>query len=233
MGLKLYSVSDGPPSLACRQVFAALDVPFELVNVIFNNGEHMTDDYAKMNPQKEIPVLDDDGFFLSESVAIMQYICDKYKPGSPLYPTDPKARALVNHRLLFNLTTYYANVAPYTMAPIFFAYERTPEGLKRVHMALEVFETYLTRLGTSYAAGDKLTIADFPLINTTMTLEAVGVDFSKYDKINQWYNNFKKNHPDLWKISADGMKEIKYFDANPPDLSHLNHPIHPARKQKA
>lgn len=46
----------------------------------------------QMNPQKEIPVLEDDGFFLSESVAIMQYICDKYKPDSPLYPTDPKAR---------------------------------------------------------------------------------------------------------------------------------------------
>lgn len=45
-----------------------------------------------MNPQKEIPVLDDDGFFLSESNAIMQYICDKYKPGSDLYPREPKAR---------------------------------------------------------------------------------------------------------------------------------------------
>lgn len=45
-----------------------------------------------MNPQKEIPVLDDDGFCLSESNAIMQYICDKYKPGNTLYPTDPKER---------------------------------------------------------------------------------------------------------------------------------------------
>lgn len=46
----------------------------------------------QMNPQKEIPVLDDDGFILGESVAILQYICDKYRPGTSLYPQDPKLR---------------------------------------------------------------------------------------------------------------------------------------------
>nr|WGO51748.1 glutathione S-transferase unclassified 1 [Ectropis grisescens] len=230
MVLKLYAVSDGPPSLAVRQTLAALDVPFELINVDFGKGDHMTEEYAKMNPQKEIPVLDDDGFLLSESNAIMQYICDKYQPGTTLYPTEPKARAVVNHRLCFNLASYYASISAYTMAPIFFAYERTPLGLKKVHIALDVFNTYLTRQGTAYAAGDQLTIADFQLINTNMTLEAIGFDFSKYTKVQQWYENFKKNHPELWKISAEAMKEIQHFEANPPDLSHMDHPIHPIRK---
>lgn len=48
MVLKLYSVADGPPSLSCRQTLAALDVPYELVDVNFNNGEHMTEEYAKV-----------------------------------------------------------------------------------------------------------------------------------------------------------------------------------------
>lgn len=50
-------------------------------------------------------------------------------------------------------------------------------------MALEVFETYLTRLGTSYAAAEHLTVADFQLINTMMTLETIEFDFSKYKKV--------------------------------------------------
>ncbi|XP_049870829.1 glutathione S-transferase 1-1 [Pectinophora gossypiella] len=232
MPLKLYAVSDGPPSLSVRQTLSTLQVPFTLVNVDYGQGEHMTEEYAKMNPQKEIPVLDDDGFFLGESNAIMQYICDKYKPDSTLYPKNPKDRAIVNHRLCFNLSTYYANISAYTMAPIFFDYERTPFGLKKVHMALDVFETYLTRLGTSHAAANHLTIADFPLFNSTMTLEAIGFDFSKYAKIHKWYNDFKKSYPNLWKISEDAMKEIQHFAAHPPDLTHLNHPIHPARKIK-
>ncbi|XP_028026158.1 glutathione S-transferase 1-1 [Bombyx mandarina] len=232
MVLKLYAVSDGPPSLSVRQALVALEVPFELINVDFGAGEHMTSDYALMNPQKEIPVLDDDGFYLSESNAILQYICDKYRPGSPLYPQDPKSRAIVNHRLCFNLASYYANISAYTMAPIFFDYERTPLGLKKVHISLDVLETYLTRTNTSYAAANHLTIADFPLINSTMTLEAIDFDFSKYTKIHKWYNDFKVKYPDLWKISESAMKEIQHFAANPPDLTHLNHPIHPIRKIK-
>lgn len=75
--MKLYSVSDGPPSLAVRMTLKALNIDYELVNVNFNKGEHMTEDYAKLNPQKEIPVLDDGGFLLSESIAIMQ-VCSLY-----------------------------------------------------------------------------------------------------------------------------------------------------------
>lgn len=87
------------------------------------------------------------------------------------------------------------------MAPIFFDYERTPLGLKKVHIALDVFETYLERLGTSHAAADHLTIADFQLINSTMTLEAIDFDFSKYKRVRNIYFcnastklNFLLNH---------------------------------------
>lgn len=47
--MKLYTVCDGPPSLACRMVLKALNIPFELVDVNYNIGEHLTDDYAKVN----------------------------------------------------------------------------------------------------------------------------------------------------------------------------------------
>lgn len=46
--MKLYSVSDGPPSLACRQALKALNLDFELIDVDFGKGEHMTEEYAKV-----------------------------------------------------------------------------------------------------------------------------------------------------------------------------------------
>lgn len=115
--MKLYWITDGPPSLAVRLTLKALDIPCELHLVDYIKGEHMTADYAKMNPQKEIPVLDDDGFYVSESVAIIQYLCDKYRPDSPLYPKDPKQRAMVNQRLIFNSGFYYTPIMMYTVRP--------------------------------------------------------------------------------------------------------------------
>lgn len=44
--MKLYSVSDGPPSLAVQQALKFLNIPYELINVDFGAGEHMTEQYA-------------------------------------------------------------------------------------------------------------------------------------------------------------------------------------------
>lgn len=93
------------------------------------------------------------------------------------YPKDPKARAIVNHRLCFNLAMYYRNISEYTvivfvfqlllqiinslnlsiilfqLAPIFFDYKKTPLGLKKMKIGLDVFENYLERENSIYAAG--------------------------------------------------------------------------------
>jgi len=230
LAMKLYSVADGPPSLACRMTLKHLKVPFELVDVNFNVGEHLTADYAKLNPQREIPVLDDNGFLLSEHIAIIQYICDKYAPDSPAYPKDPALRALVNHRLCFNMAHFYSAVARYTLAPIFFEYPRTEGGLKGVHAALDVFEEYLKRVGKKYVVADHVTVADFALIASVLCLEGVGVPFDKYPLVTKWYENFKRENPEEWAIAEEGMKIIQDIEKNPPDLSKLNHPVHPVRK---
>ncbi|KAK0094400.1 hypothetical protein PV326_011034 [Microctonus aethiopoides] len=228
--MKLYSVSDGPPSLACRLALKVLNLDYELINVDFGKGEHMTDEYEKLNPQKEIPVLVDDDLVIGESNAILQYICDKYDTAGKFYPKNPTARAIVNHRLCFNLAMYYRNISEYTLAPMFFDYERTPLGLKKMKIALDVFEKYLTRTNYSFAAGDSLTIADFPLITATLCLEAINFSLGPWPKIDKWYHNFKLKYPELWEIAAEGLKELSYFEKNPPDLSHMIHPIHPIRK---
>ncbi|KAH8369183.1 hypothetical protein KR009_003624 [Drosophila setifemur] len=231
--MKLFAVSDGPPSLAVRMTLKALDIQYQLINVDFCALEHRTDEYAKMNPQKEIPVLDDDGFYLSESIAIMQYLCDKYAPDSTLYPQDVNQRAVINQRLCFNMGFYYAPISAHSMAPIFFDYDRTPISLKKVENALDVFETYLERSGTKYAAGDTLTIADFALISATLCLEAIEFDLLQYPLVYKWYSTFKQEYPELWEIANSGMQEISAFEQNPPDLSHMEHPFHPTRKAKA
>lgn len=118
------------------------------------------------------------------------------------------------------------------MAPIFFDYPRNEHGQKKVNIALKTFETYLQRNDTKYAAGNELTIADLPLVTATMCLEAIDFRFDDYPLIVKWYSNFKAENPKLWEICTGGMEEIEEFNKNPPDLSKMNHPIHPIRKSK-
>ncbi|KAL6264589.1 hypothetical protein P5V15_004691 [Pogonomyrmex californicus] len=228
--MKLYSVSDGPPSIACLQLLKALDIKYELIDMDFGKGEHMTKEYEKLNPQKEIPTLVDNDLIMGESNAILQYLADQYDTSGKLYPKEPKLRAIVNHRLCFNLAFYYRNICEYTLMPIFFDYERTPLGLKKMKIALDTFNSYLQRENSEYAAGNTLTIADFPLITATMCLEVIDFKLDAWPYVTKWYDNFKHKHPDLWEIAAEGMRKLAYFEKHPPDLSHMEHPIHPVRK---
>ena len=77
-----------------------LDVPVELVLVDLQKGEQRQPHFLKLNPNHRVPVLEDDGFVLWESHAIMQYLADK-APGQTLYPTEIRARADVNRWLFW------------------------------------------------------------------------------------------------------------------------------------
>lgn len=102
--------------------------------------------------------------------------------------------------------------------------------MKRVKSALGVFEEYLKRIGKKYVVADHVTIADFPLVSSMVCLEGIGFGFNEFSLVTKWYENFKAENPEEWAIAEEGMKIIQEIEKNPPDLSLLNHPVHPVRK---
>lgn len=83
-----------------------LDV--EIKNVNFLKGENKSEEFSKLNPLHQVPVLvEDDGFVLTESRAIATYLVDSNEVNSPLYPTDPIKRAIVDQRLYYDATVVF------------------------------------------------------------------------------------------------------------------------------
>jgi glutathione S-transferase len=93
MALKIYGVAR---SRAFRTLWMAkeLGLDYEHVKVDFATGETRTPAHLALNPNGHVPVIDDDGFVLWESMAINLYLAKKYSAGR-LYPTrlEDEARA--------------------------------------------------------------------------------------------------------------------------------------------
>ena len=89
MTLKVYGY---PQSRAIRTIWLCeeLGVPYELVRTTTTDGGTRTAAYLKINPAGHIPAIDDDGFKLSESMAINLYLAKKH---GKLYPRDAQGEA--------------------------------------------------------------------------------------------------------------------------------------------
>jgi glutathione S-transferase len=100
--MKLYGF---PPTRSIRAIWTLheLDVPFELVKVDLLKGEHRRPEFLAINPAGKLPVLVDDDFVLTESVAIVLYLADKYREKG-LLPAAIRARAETHQWLLFTAT---------------------------------------------------------------------------------------------------------------------------------
>jgi glutathione S-transferase len=100
--MRLYEF--GPTrSIRVRWTLQELGVDFEAVTVNLRAGEHRRPEFLKLNPAGKLPVLVDDDLVLTESVAIVLYLAEKY-PDKGLVPTDLTQRAQVYRWLLFAAT---------------------------------------------------------------------------------------------------------------------------------
>lgn len=100
------------PSRACLMLAKRLglekDLEIKIVNI--PKGEQFSDEFAKINPLKKIPVLVDGDLVVTESRAILAYLVNSRKPNDPLYPSDAKKRAIIDSRLYYDGTVFFPNL---------------------------------------------------------------------------------------------------------------------------
>src|SRR5688572_6233722 len=103
--MKLYYSPASTTSLSIVLFCAESRISFEPIVVNLMTGEQQSPAYLKLNPWGLVPTLDDDGFVLTESSAILKYIAEKHE--SPAYPRDLRARARIHERMDWINTEVY------------------------------------------------------------------------------------------------------------------------------
>lgn len=92
--MKLYSFFRSSAAYRVRIALNLKAVDYEIVPVRFGRQEHKRPEFLALNPQGLLPVLDDDGVVLTQSLAIIEYLDARY-PEPRLLPDEPVARARV------------------------------------------------------------------------------------------------------------------------------------------
>jgi glutathione S-transferase len=155
-------------SIRVRWTLQELGVDFEAVTVNLVAGEHRSPAFLKINPAGRVPVLVDGELVLTESIAIVLYLAEKYIDRG-LLPTDFGLRAQVNRWLLFAATELEQplwRIARHTA--LYPEAKRLPAD---VTLAREDFKPMAAVLeehlrGRQFVVGNSVTVADFVLAFT-------------------------------------------------------------------
>jgi glutathione S-transferase len=197
--MKLYyhpvSTTSRPVMLLASE--AGIELEYQVVDLF--TGEQYKPEYAAINPSHQVPVLEDEGFRLTESSAILKYLADK--KGTSTYPADPRQRARVNERLDWFNTGFYRDFSYGFVYPQIFPHMRRPDevvqagtvawGREKALGWLKILDHNLLGPRNKFLCGEAITIADY--FGGIMVLggEAIGCNFVPYPNISRWLGNLR------------------------------------------
>lgn len=146
--------------------------------------------YLAMNPNALVPTIDEDGFVLWESNAIVRYLAAKHGLGT-LMPTDLRIRADADRWMDWATTT----LGP-AMFPIFWGLVRTPPelrdqaaieaGRQKAAEAFAILDGYLQK--RKFAAGDAFSMGDIPIGIQAFRWVTLVPERKKLAGVEAWYS---------------------------------------------
>jgi glutathione S-transferase len=165
--MKLYEFAP-TRSIRARWTLQELGVEFEPITVNLVAGEHHRPDFLKLNPAGKIPVLVDGDLVLTESIAIVLYLAEKYRDKG-LVPTDPVQRAELNRWLLFTTTELEQPLWRITRhTRLYREQDRLPGDVtlasQEFRAMAQIVEQHIQQ--RRFVVGDAVTVADFVLAYT-------------------------------------------------------------------
>lgn len=98
--IKLYGGKRSRAAIA-QWYLEELKVPYEFVLLDMENGEHRKSEFLAINPMGKVPAIEDNGFSVWESGAILLYLADQYESEK----LTPQKRAQINQWILFANST--------------------------------------------------------------------------------------------------------------------------------
>jgi glutathione S-transferase len=195
MAIKLY---DGRMSWNGRKVrllAAELGIELERETLDFQRGDYRTPEYLAKNPNGKIPTIDDDGFVLWESHAILKYLAAK-KPERGLVPADARGAALVDQWLFWwtatvetalNLILVERMIKPFMGKP-----GRDAGIMAEAQALLDRFLPVLdAQLSTRQHVLGDLSVVDFAMAAQLDAVSVLEISLTPYGNVRAWLGRLR------------------------------------------
>jgi glutathione S-transferase len=187
--MKLYNVTYSGNSYKVRLLLAHLGVPCDLVEIDILKGESRTPEFLQLNPNGRTPVLNDNGFILAESNAILAYLARETK----YLAADRKTFGLIFQWLFFEQYSHEPFIATSR-----FWLQHKPHSPERTALlaskrdgawaALNLMENHLAK--NDFLAGG-YSIADIALFAYTHVAHEGGFPLDDFPQIRYWIERIK------------------------------------------
>jgi glutathione S-transferase len=182
---KLYGTSR---SRSARSLWALEELGVKYEHVPIATTEAKSAEHLKRNPNGHVPVLEEDGHFIWESMAINLYLAEKYGKNS-LWPSDLSGRADAYKWSIWAMT----EVEPHLIAILRNRVLNPPEQRdeKAAQAAVEALKAPLNALETSlkgrdYLLGKNFTIADLNVAAVMSWAPMMRLDLSATPTVQAW-----------------------------------------------
>ncbi|KAL1517202.1 hypothetical protein ABEB36_000997 [Hypothenemus hampei] len=207
----LFGTSASVPFRAVLMCAKQLGLNLDVRNVDLMAGEHKTPEFLRKNPMGTVPLLEDNGFYLSDSHAINGYLASKYgKENDPLYPAkDLERKSLIDHRLHFDSSLLAGSGILITKPLILENTKPDAKALERLNNAFRILNSIFEIEKSTFVVGNSLSIADFNIISSLSSW--------KY-----FLPCWEKDFPYL-KAYLDKMAKEEFYKENLEGLSAFNH----------
>lgn len=190
--MKLYIFPSGR-IVGVMAVKSHLALDCEVQPIDLARGDQLAPQYLALNPNGKMPMLEDDGFVLWESNAILFYLASKQGDGR-LWPSDLKGQADVIRWLAWESAHWDAEscgMVAYEKAskavlglgppdPAFIA--RGEQNFARFAAVLDA-----SLRGKTWLVGERLTIADFSVGTLVPSAERMALPVGSFPEIVRWY----------------------------------------------
>jgi maleylacetoacetate isomerase len=189
--MKLYTFFRSSASYRVRIALNLKGVSYEQVPIHLRRGggEQLMAAYRAINPQALVPALEDNGKILTQSLAIIEYLDEKF-PNPPLLPKDPADKAIVRSMALVIACEVHPIQNLRVLNYVKTTYDRSDAQVNQwaqhwIDLGLSALQEMIVAQPKhgNFCFGTSPTLADICLIPQLGNARRYGCDLSKYPTI--------------------------------------------------